>query len=195
MKIDRIIIEGIANIGHAQLEFGAMNVLIAPNGYGKSNMLKAIAFGLQFITVGETKRQQMLSSSFLPINVSILRNDFSIEFFGSLEVDGEEKLFQYGYKAQWATTQAEGKVLKEWLGIKESPERRFRQLINRNDTLNCLITPSAKGRCTKAYEVTSLQLALPLIATTTSMFFHDIAKQISNIAIPNINTLDNPETY
>ena len=137
MKIDRIIIEGIANIGHAQLEFGAMNVLIAPNGYGKSNMLKAIAFGLQFITVGETKRQQMLSSSFLPINVSILRNDFSIEFFGSLEVDGEEKLFQYGYKAQWATTQAEGKVLKEWLGIKESPERRFRQLINRNDTLNC----------------------------------------------------------
>ena len=80
MKIDRIIIEGIANIGHAQLEFGAMNVLIAPNGYGKSNMLKAIACGLQFITVGETKRQQMLSSSFLPINVSILRNDFSIEF-------------------------------------------------------------------------------------------------------------------
>lgn len=195
MKIDRIVIEGIANIGHAQLKFGAMNVLIAPNGYGKSNMLKAIAFGLQFMTMGEAKRRQMLSSSFLPINVSILRNDFSIEISGALEVDGEEKLFQYGYKAQWATAESEGKVLKEWLGIKDAPERRYRQLINRNDTLDCLITPSAKGRCTKVYEVTSLQLALPLIATTSSVFFHDIAKQISNIAIPNINTLDNPETY
>lgn len=48
MKIDSVIIEGIANIEHLKLEFGAMNILIAPNGYGKSNILRAIAFGLKF---------------------------------------------------------------------------------------------------------------------------------------------------
>lgn len=76
MRIDSVIIEGIANIEHSKLEFGAMNVLIAPNGYGKSNMLRAIAFGLQFIKESETKREQMLGSVYLPINLSNLREKF-----------------------------------------------------------------------------------------------------------------------
>lgn len=47
MKIDSVIIEGIANIEHSRLEFGAMNALIAPNGYGKSNMLRTFGKNLK----------------------------------------------------------------------------------------------------------------------------------------------------
>ena len=39
MIIDSFIIEGISNIGHLRLDVGEMNALIAPNGYGKSNVL------------------------------------------------------------------------------------------------------------------------------------------------------------
>lgn len=60
--------------------------------------------------------------------------------------------------------------------------------------MECLIVPSAKGRCNKQYDVTPLQLAISLIAATNHMFFHNIAKIISLITIPNIETLDNPET-
>lgn len=35
MKIDELVIEGIANIGHANLKLESMNALIAPNGYEK----------------------------------------------------------------------------------------------------------------------------------------------------------------
>ena len=45
------------------------------------------------------------------------------------------------------------------------------------------------------YEVTSLQLALSTITATTHVFFNDIAKQIYAITIPNIETLDNPQSY
>ena len=42
MIIDNLIIEGISNIEHIHLEIGEINALIAPNGYGKSNVLRAI---------------------------------------------------------------------------------------------------------------------------------------------------------
>lgn len=194
MRIDSITIEGIANISHANIEFGELNALIAPNGYGKSNVLRSIDFGMRLMTAGETEKEQMLKSSFLPINLCNLHQDFLLEISGSIKQEAEERQFQYGFKAAWRTENNKGKILEEWLRIKEKPERRFRQLINRHQD-QCLIVPSVKGRCNKQYEVASLQLALSTIAVSSQVFFKDIAKQICAINIPNVETLDNPKIY
>lgn len=194
MRIDSITIEGIANISHASFEFGEINALIAPNGYGKSNILRSIDFGVSFMTADEVEKEQMLNSGFLPINLSNLNKEFLLEISGSILLGEEEKQFQYGYKAAWASKDKKGEILEEWLRIKEAPEHRFRQLINRHKD-HCLIVPSVKGRCNKQYEVSPLQLALSTIAVTNHLFFNNIAKQVSAITIPNIETLDNPKTY
>ena len=71
MIIDSFIIEGFSNIEHIRLDIGEINALIAPNGYGKSNVLSAIGFGLMYLNANEETKGQMLRSRFLPINVSI----------------------------------------------------------------------------------------------------------------------------
>ena len=71
MIIDSFIIEGFSNIEHIRLDVGEINALIAPNGYGKSNVLSAISFGLMYLNANEETKGQMLRSRFLPINVSI----------------------------------------------------------------------------------------------------------------------------
>ena len=79
MIIDSLIIKGFSNIEHIRLDIGDINALIAPNGYGKSNVLNAISFGLMYLNANEETKGQMLRSRFLPINVSIReKNIFEI---------------------------------------------------------------------------------------------------------------------
>lgn len=194
MIIDSFIIEGISNIGHLHLDVGGMNALIAPNGYGKSNVLCAISFGLMFLNTNEETRRQMLRSRYLPINVSMQEKKFHFEVYGRIERDERTEMVQYGYECQWAEGAVPGYVLSEWLKIKAEDEQRYRQMVNRRDGYYCMIVPSATGRCNKPFAATPQQPVLPAIASG-GLFLSDLAKEICDIRIPNLNTLDNPESY
>lgn len=194
MIIDSLIIEGFSNIEHIRLDIGEINALIAPNGYGKSNVLSAISFGLTLLKAADETKRQMLSSRYRPINVSIRDKNFHFEIHGHIERMGRIEMVQYGYECKWAEGAIPGYVLSEWFKIKGAEEQRFRQLINRRNGCNCLIVPSAKGRCNKPFAVTPRQIALPMIASG-NLFLSDLAKQICDIGIPNLESLDNPETY
>ena len=195
MILDGITIEGIANIEHVSLKLESMNALIAPNGYGKSNILRAIDFGMKFLAAEVQERRSMLNSRFLPINTSMMLKDFLFEISGSIELDGVKQLFVYGYKAAWQNDNVEGKVLEEWLKVKEPSDQRYRQQIRRNTAEECYIIPYPTGRCNKPLDVSSLQLALPLIASNSSLYLNKLAKAIASNEVPNVETLDNPETY
>jgi hypothetical protein len=79
--------------------------------------------------------------------------------------------------------------------MKRSVDQRYRQLINRVATDECLIVPSATGRCNKSFEVSENLLALSTIALSAGMFLNGIAREIYDIQVPNLETLDNPESY
>ena len=194
MVIDSFDIEGISNIEHIRINIGEMNALIAPNGYGKSNVLSAISFGLDFLNASAEGRQHMLSNGFAPINKAMVCNNFRFEINGRLSTDEPAHLFRYGFECEWATDDNEGHIVSEWLKVKYANEQRYRQLVNRTSKETCLVVPSPKGRCNKPFEVLPLQLALPTIANG-ALFFADTVKRICSITIPNLETLDNPESY
>ena len=195
MRIDGFSIDGIANIEHARLKIGEMNALIAPNGYGKSNVLHAIDFGIRFLTAEEAERRQMMRSRWQPINISMQGKDFLFEVTGSMDLNGVEHLFVYEYRFAWTKGDVDGKILSESLKIKRPSDQRFRQMFNRLSADECLIVPSATGRCNKPFVMTSYQLALSSIAGSITMFLYPVATQICSIRIPNLETLDNPESY
>ena len=194
MIIDSLIIEGFSNIEHIRLDIGDFNALIAPNGYGKSNVLNAISFGLMYLNANEETKGRMLRSHFLPINVSIEGKKFHFEIVGRIRREERTEIVQYGYECQWAEGAIPGYVLSEWLKIKTAGEQRFRQMINRRNGYYCMIVPSATGRCNKPFAATPQQLSLPVIASG-GMFLSDLAKEICSISVPNLHTLDNPESY
>ena len=195
MKIDGFKVDGIANIEHANLRTGELCALIAPNGYGKSNVLRAIEFGIRFLTADDAERRQMLNGRWMSINTAIYGKDFSFEIAGRIGTDDDEQQFVYSYQLAWAHDGKEGCVVSESLKMKRSGDQRYRQLINRTTTNECLIIPSAAGRCNKPFEVPENQLALSAIALSAGMFLNSVAKEIYGIQVPNLETLDNPESY
>lgn len=195
MKIDGFFIDGIANLENLHIQTGALNALIAPNGYGKSNVLHAIEFGTRFLSAEEPERRQMLQSRYIPINSSAPGKDFCFEILGSMKLEGIEWQFIYGYRCAWAKDGAEAAILSESLKVKQPSDQRFRQMISRNATDGCFIVPSASGRCNKPFEVSPFQLALSTIARSSTMFLSPMARQVYVIRVPNLETLDNPESY
>lgn len=195
MQIDGFKVDGIANIEHANLRIEDLCALIAPNGYGKSNVLRAIEFGVRFLSAEEAERRQMLSGRWMSINTATYGKDFSFEIAGRFSADGEEQQFVYSYQLAWAHEGKEGRVVAESLKMKHFADQRYRQLINRTATENCLIMPSAAGRCNKPFDVPANQLALSAIARSTGMFLNGVSNQIYSIQVPNLETLDNPESY
>ena len=49
MKLNKIKISGIFNLKDVEISLDDLSALIAPNNYGKSNVLRAIDFGVFFM--------------------------------------------------------------------------------------------------------------------------------------------------
>ena len=64
MTVSSFVIEGISNIGSLRLDVVSLNALIAPNGYGKSNVLRAIGFGMDFLSANEQEKTNKQNEEF-----------------------------------------------------------------------------------------------------------------------------------
>jgi len=195
MTIDSFVIEGISNIRSLRLDVGSLNAIIAPNGYGKSNVLRAIEFGIDFLSATVQEKVQMMRSRFVPLNSNMYRKDFHFEILGCAMMDEQEVEYNYGYTFSWAAENKDGCITSEWLKVKRSADQRFRQIINRPSADECTILPSPTGRCRKPFDVPSSQLALSAISMRSDLYLNGIASQICAMTIPNLETLDNPESY
>jgi AAA15 family ATPase/GTPase len=83
MILNKISISGILNIGSIQMSFDDLSALIAPNNYGKSNVFRAIVFGIGFMEVPYKRKLSMMRNrSYIPINSSLENVPFSFEIEG-----------------------------------------------------------------------------------------------------------------
>ena len=72
MDILSISIGGFRNISSAKLDFGSITALVGLNGYGKSNIMDAIGFGLDFIKAPSNYKSMFMASK---RNIPILKKN------------------------------------------------------------------------------------------------------------------------
>ena len=73
MRLNKIKISGIFNLKDVEISLDDLSALIAPNNYGKSNILRAISFGVFFMEASlKRKLSLMRNRSLIPINTCLL---------------------------------------------------------------------------------------------------------------------------
>ena len=72
MKIKSISVGGFKNLKRSTIQLENITAVISPNNYGKSNLLEAIDFGVDFLSSNSKERKTMMKwIRGIPINKTI----------------------------------------------------------------------------------------------------------------------------
>ena len=100
MKLLSIKIEGFRNIKSGSIEFGdGITSLVSVNSYGKSNLMTAIDFAVDFIKADSKEKEEMMSwVNGLPFNRYVQTQNFIADFTVAINVDARLFIVNYGFE-------------------------------------------------------------------------------------------------
>ena len=191
MEIRKISISGFCNIKQFEINLMEFNALVAPNNYGKSNVLEGIRFAFKFICATEEERKEMMSdSSFIPINLATSGEPFR---FDIELVKGEEDnaiKYSYSFSFEWAKNNGEEGcyVIYESLSEISKDYRRPHTLIKRATGDGGLYVSSVTARCNKYANAGSTQLVIDVLNANDNLFFKDVVIQLKGLGMNMVGT-------
>ncbi len=194
MEITKVNIKGIRNIVNSEIHFDKITALVGLNGYGKSNILDAIDFGIEFISA-KSKFKFMTSKSDIPILKSAAGTNFSFLFELKILSGGVDYLVEYGYEFSWASSQNQPMIVKESLRTKQDKKgQKYTYVINRDKT-KAFYKRSETGRCDTPIKIDNMSLVLNKISAFDDLYYIDIINQINNVNFYKERHLDASIAY
>jgi predicted ATPase len=197
MKLDRIKVEGFRNIGNTEIELNHMAALVSLNSYGKSNLLQAIYFGVDFVRNNNEGKKHMMSwVKGVPLTKSMASKDYEIEFGMQTAIDEVVYNVIYGYRFMWVRDDNTGaKIVGEWLKVKvDDKNQKYNQYINRTED-NSLYKTSETGRCNNKIAIESNELIINKLKAYDGLFYNEIVKEINNLSVYVERHLDASSSY
>lgn len=192
MEIKKITIKGFSNIEKIELDLSKLNALIALNNYGKSNVLKSIDFGVDFIFNSPKIREKMMAyKPYIPFN----KNIDNEPFFFELELEFNSFSILYDFSFDWIKNdEKRGKrIISENLKVRNiSEDSKHTKYIRREDSVAKYL-PSKTGRCNKEIKIENNELVINKLMSFDDLFYLDIISAINDISIAQIDTLQKPD--
>lgn len=189
MEIRNISISGFCNIKQFDINLTEFNALVAPNNYGKSNVLEGIRFAFRFIAATEEERLAMMNDpSFIPINNATSGDAF--RFGIELTNENGEVSYSYSFSFEWAKNNGEQGccITDESLTEISKEYRRPHTLIKRTKDDAGLFMTSATGRCNKEAKVSSIQLIIDILHGNDNVFYKEIVSGLKNLGLNMVGT-------
>lgn len=197
MELIKLRTGGFKNIDDASLELSDLTALVSLNSYGKSNLLKAISFGIDFITADTRLKEQMMrNQSVIPLNSSNALHNFYFELEAETIWDGHSYLLHYRYEFQWrANSRESARIVSEHLEIKKNEKsQKYGRLISR-DSKTAFYKSSPTGRCATRTEIEGNELILNKLMAFDQLYFLDIVKQLNSLMMYVDHHLDASGSY
>ena len=189
MRIKAITIGGFKNLKRSRLQLDNTTIIASPNNYGKSNLLEAINFGVEFIKAKSKDRKSMMRwVKGIPIN-SELEND---EFFFEIEFENqnltEYRFGKYGFTFSWYKDDKSGqKITGEWIEARANESVRYTSFLKREAGLY------RKEKNTSSFRKINIdegQLAIDVLVANEEIEIQSLIKSIVEIDYHICSSLD-----
>lgn len=194
MKINSITVGGFKNLSLTKLELDKICAVISPNNYGKSNMLEAIDFGLDFIHESRKGRRNMMGwIKGIPLCIALENAQYVFEIEFEDESLGEYQFVKYGYSFIWHRDDEMGtKIADEWIETRENTSVRYTSFLKRKEG------KYRKGKSTNAYrkiELDGLQLAIDVLGLIDDIEIGHVVKAVQDVVYRMCSSLDLRNRY
>ena len=193
LELLSVTIEGFRNIDKNTIIFNGLTSLVSTNSYGKSNLMKAIEFAVDFIKYDkEIKEKMMKSTSGIPLNKYIENKNFIADFNFSYN----NLIVNYGFEFSWIKNDDKGaEIVGEWLYSKLNKKgQKFNKLISRSSQ-KALYKSSTTGRCSNIINVSKNELIINKLLGNENLFFHEIVEEINKMNVYIDRHLDTTFSY
>lgn len=193
MELNKISISGFCNISRFDIDLTDFNALVAPNNYGKSNVLEGVRFAFNFINSSEMQRREMMSNpAFIPINKVTSNSPFR---FGIIFSDRKENIditYSYSFSFEWAKNDVNSgcRILNESLTVTSKAFRRPHTLIKRNESDGGLYVSSLTGRCNKKANASDVLLVIDILNANDNLHYREVISQLKSLKINMVGTSD-----
>ncbi|MGN1269006.1 MAG: AAA family ATPase [Candidatus Aphodocola sp.] len=196
MEILNVLVGGFRNISSAKLKLGKITAIVGLNGSGKSNLMDAIDFAIDFIHFPPTlKKELMNSKKCVPLLSSNAGMDFNFAIDIKLLSKEKQYFVKYGFSFSWGTEESNAKISSETLQIKkDESNQKYSFFIKRNGT-EAFYKKSETGRCNKKIKIDDDTLVLNKILSLDDLYYYDIIEQLSNIQLFIERHLDPRDSY
>ena len=189
MKIKSVTVGGFKNLKRSTILLENITAIISPNNYGKSNLLEAIDFGVDFISSNPKGRKNMMKwIRGIPINKSIQNDEFYFEIEMEDESLNEYRFIRYGFTFRWYRDDGNGqKITNEWIDTRPSESVRYTSFLKRDEG------KYRKSRDTISFRNINLeenQLAIDVLSSIDDIDINPVIKTIRQVDYHICSSLD-----
>ena len=189
MKVKSITVGGFKNLERTRLRLEKITALVSPNNYGKSNLLEAIAFGVDFISAGVKDRLTMMRwVKGIPVNNALENEPYSFEV--ELEDDslGEYRYIKYGYSFSWYRDDGSGqKIIDERIEARPTESVRYTSFLKRDEG------KYRKDKTTNSFRrilLDDAQLSVDVLLSLEEIALHPVIRAIQSVRYHICSSLD-----
>ena len=189
MKILSARIEGFRNIENDTIVFGpGITSLVSINSYGKSNLMNAISFAVDFIKADPAIKSQMMAFVYgVPLNRKLDSKNFVADMTFFMGMRGKEYIVNYGFSFEWIRNnekQDSGcRVVKEWLTFRADEKHQKPSKLLFREKGKAVYKSSENGRCSSVIKVEDNELVINRLQTLDELYYRIFIENLNNIKV------------
>ena len=197
MQLISIFVSGFRNVYSSKLMLEDILSIVSLNSYGKSNLLHAIDFGVDFIKApNDVKERMMRWTRGIPLNKKTANVDFSIKLEFLTQRPGRMYRVQYGYSFRWLRNDGNGKrILSEYLRMKSDEKGSRYSLLLKRENNEAYYKSSVKGRCDSRISIESNGLIVNKLQAFDDLYYLDVLREINEISVYVDRHFDTQSSY